>query len=454
MKPHIIDIEQKLLGAYIENQDLFIKCQHLVSSNIFTKGVNRSAYSLIKKLHEKNVKPDMAILFSQLKKILPSTECAKISLFVFEYTYSSQPEQYVIILFNNYVANYLMPILYNSHAKLLAETSDSLEVMTAVKDAITNVELVINNVNSDISIEDVFDRTVKRIEDLKNNKIKSMGFTFGLEALDKKTGGLTRGMTVIGAVPGAGKSSLILNIIRHNTIKSDVPTVFFSLEMPSIEIMTNLIAAECEINSFSLRSGNIMDEDMARIKNVKNKLKSNFLLDDKGGITWQYVESKLRDFRKKRKIPIETTILVALDYLQLMGISPEEARGMTEEGKIEKKCNELTRIAKNDNVAFVLLSQLSREVMKRTIPRPIMSDLRGSGAIEACSQLILLMYRPDYHNIFKDDEGRDLTGLCEINPVKARYAQPKAVYARFHGKYSKFSDYEEEGIKTGGEDAF
>jgi len=128
------------------------------------------------------------------------------------------------------------------------------------------------------------------------------------------------------------------------------------------------------------------------------------------------------------------TILCPIDYLQLMSNTADEIKGTSDEQRISKICKELTRITKSENVAIVLLSQLSRPP-KGEIPRPKMSDLKGSGAIEANAILVLLLFRPEYSNILQDENGRDLRGLCEINPAKGRYIKPEPVYVRFEGKY-------------------
>jgi replicative DNA helicase len=333
--------------------------------------------------------------------------------------------------------------MYSCYTQLTNYTGDAVDVMNKMKDVITQVDLILNNASTDKSVKDIFDETLKRIMDLKNNVIENTGYSFGLTQVDAKTGGLMKGVNVIGALPGAGKTSLVVNIIKTNAIDSIVPTLFFSIEMPAVEIMTNIIANDTSINSRALRQGDVDDGAIMSINSMSSKIKNNLSIDDNGNVTWQYVEAKVRAFKKKNKVTPDKTSIVIIDYLQLMSNSADEIKGTTEEQRIAKICKELTRIAKSENCAIVLLSQLSRDGGKRENPRPKMSDLKGSGAIEACAILILLLFRPEYHGILTDEKGNDLTGLCEINPVKGRYIKPEPVYVRFEGKYSKFSDYTE-----------
>jgi replicative DNA helicase len=246
---------------------------------------------------------------------------------------------------------------------------------------------------------------------------------------------------VIAAMPGAGKTTQVINTIINNCVKGDNPMLFFSVEMPAVEIMTNIIANISEINSRALRMGDVDDGNILSINSVRGRLKDNFEIDDKGGITWQYIEAKIKAF--KRKHNVQGRVLVAIDYLQLMGNSDDEKR-LPKEERIETICNELTRICKDLNVHLILLSQFSREASKREGARPKMTDLKGSGAIEANAVSILLQWRPEYHGIFTDEQGNDLRGLCEINIAKGRYVNPEPVYVRFIGKYSKFDDYKKE----------
>ncbi len=450
-------IENNLISAYIDNRDLFVKCEHLVSSAIFQESHSRWAYKKVKELHQKGIKPDITILHSEARKEgLPKEFTAAIGGFIgHPYEYSTQPEQYVEILFKRYVANYLNPLLEDAATKLQSYSDDSLEIMYSIKEAITKVELAVNNVSKEKDIHTQFDEAVQRMIDLKNHVVEQNGFSFGLTELDIKTGGINVGLNIIAATPGGGKTTMLINVIKKNAIDLEEPTLFFSLEMPAIEILTNLIANVAQINSRALREGSVDESDLLNVKQVKDRLKTNLEIDDTAGINWQYVEAKIRSYRIKHKLPKNKKLLVAIDFLQLFKNSQDEMK-MSKEERIETTVNELARICKSENIAMILLSQFSRQEKDRKTPRPRVSDLKGSGAIEAAAILILLLFRPEYHDIFQDDKGNDLRGLCEINIAKARYAYTQPIYARFLGKYSQFLDYnpDDNGIKSNDTEAF
>lgn len=453
MDKSLIDYEYQILGAYATNQDLFEGCRHLVSTNIFSTNATKYGYSIIKNLHDQGITAEPKTIYNELIKAgLQQSEAASCVRWVSSYPSQKDVLYYVTTLFSDSVAKHLAPKLQNAYSKLTSNSLDAIDVMEEIKHSITQIELVLNDVSHEKKVTDIFDATLQRILDLKNNVIEQNGFTFGLKELDARTGGINQGVNVVAATPGGGKSSLLVNIILHNAIDNNVPVLFFSLEMPGIEVMTNIIANYAEINSRALRQGSVDEMDIGKIETMRQRLKDNFVIDDTGGVTWQYIEAKVRAFRKQNKIPLSQSVLVLIDYLQLMNNSLDEKRLTTEE-RIEVRCNEIARMSKNLNMATVLLSQFSRMEKDRKVPRPKMSDLKGSGAIEACAILILLLFRPEYHDIFTDEKGRDLRGLCEINPVKGRYIKPEPVYARFEGKYSRFSDYipPENAIKTDNE---
>lgn len=446
-----LEIQYKLLGEYMNNPSAFEPVENLIRPNIFTTPILVKSYEIIKQYHQNGVKPDIMLLYKSLTKAGFNQKDASEASKLGESSYLSEKQvaEYVDILFKDYVALYLSNAFKSAINNFSA--TDPLEVMNKAKDAITTVELALSNVSKDKSIKVMFDETVQRMKDLKSGEIKQLGFTWGLKTLDEKTGGIVQGLNVLAGSKGEGKTTEIIMIIVHNAVLNQIPLLFFSLEMKAIEILTNVIANIKEINSRKLRMGDLEDSEILSVSEIRSRLNESFSIDETGGITWQYFEAKVKSHRKKHKIPITQTMLVALDYLQLMKNSADEMR-MSKEERIEQICNELTRICKNENIALVLLSQFSREVDKRGTDkfskekdefksfRPRMSDLKGSSAIESNGVTILLLYRPEYRGILIGPNGMDLKGICEINIAKCRYADPQPVYARFEGRYSRFTD--------------
>lgn len=440
MTNNIYDIEIRLLDTYLKHPDLFEKCQHLVSINIFTRSVTKKCYEIIATLHSQNVVPDSTIIYSQLKKLgFPQAECIIITGANYDYSYATQTEKYVDILFKNSVANYLMPILSDTHQKLLSETGDSIELMDKISESINRVNLVVNNVTKDKNTTTLFEETLLEIKEAMNS-VDSMGYSTGLRDVDKITGGLYPGIIVIGARPGMGKTAYIINVLTTNAIELNVPVVMFSLEMPAKQLMRRIISNVCEINSYAIKTGQINEADYAKIEGSKIILQNNLIIDDTPAITWQYIDAKLKSVRKK--FPMSQEMIVVIDYIQLMSNIPDETKGRTDEGIMSIRCNKLNALWKIHNCCIIELSQLGREVEKRVPPRPKMSDLKDSGSLEANADVVIMQYRPDYYSEFpKDDQGNDLRGLVEFSVPKNRHGKTGAAYAKFEGQYSRFTDY-------------
>lgn len=476
------DIQHSLIGNYISNKNLFSPCENLLRPQLFTTPFTKESYKIITAYHASGREIDKNLLLIELKNkgIRPEVYSGVYSL-PDTLLSSEKVIHYCQILFENYSTDYLQKQITSVNSKLsvLQEVTDPFEIMENARKviseldvALNTVESVVHNVSKTSGTKAVFDQALDRITRLMSGEIKSLGFSWGLKSLDKKTIGIIRGISVVAATKGGGKSSLVINIIVHNVIKEQQPCLMFSVEMPAVEVMTNIIANVKRINSKALRTGNILDDDLINIKSLKERINDNFEIDETGGISWQYFEVKVKAFRQRHNIPIEETMLVMLDYLQLMKNPPEEARSSKEE-KVENTCNELMRICKNENIALVLLSQFSRDGDRRASStewiknegeqltaklralRPKMSDLKGSSAIEANAVTIITLYRPESYQIYEAN-GVNYRGLCEVGLLKARYASPEPLLLKFSGEYNLFSEHEpdDSGIISSDKESF
>jgi len=439
MTQNINEIEVKLIGAFIENEDLFSKCEHLVAEKLFDGQANKMAYKIIKKLRSSGIKPDSIIVARELKKL--GFAPAEIPVYTSEASYRSQPEQYVIILFEqNRIKKYLMPKLEEAHRTFSSDTGSPIDVMGELKSAINDIELVLNNVSSEKGIGEIVDQAINEILEMKDTPTRS-AYSTSLKKLDEITGGLLPGIFVIGALPGMGKTSFLINMIVHNGIKGDVPVVFFSQEMAATQIVKNIFSNLYDINTAAIRDGDVDEDQIINIKSAKQRIKDNIIIDDTAGVTWQYIDAKLTSVRKR--IPIETQLIVMVDYLQIMTNTDDETKGKSDEAQMGARCKGLMNMWKKHNACIIELSQLGREVAKEK-RQPRMSDGLGSGAIEANANVFTLLHRPDYFEIAPtDDKGNSLKGLVKIIVDKNRGGRKGSAFARFEGRYSKFVDFDE-----------
>jgi replicative DNA helicase len=454
-----LDMQTKLLGMYMGNIEAFSHVENLFKSNIFTTTIFKQCFKVITAYHGKNIKSDMNIVLNGLIKLGIDKKQAVIAvskLDVYTYLSAEHITEYVTSLFEEALTNDLVYFIDGISSSMTPQ--NVLEKIAEFKDKLTRIDLTLNNVSKEVSIKTQFKEAVNRIKNLKTGAVERMGFSWGTKSLDDATLGIVQGINVVAAGKGEGKSTLIINVIVENVIKKQLPMLFFSMEMTSIEVLTNVIANMRRINSKALRIGSVDESQILDIEAIESRLNESFVIDPTGGITHQYFKAKAKAFRKANNIPITETILVALDYLGLMKNSPDEAK-MTKEEKIENICIELMCTCKEENIALLKLAQFSRDRDRRgndsyavkndndklKALRPVLSDLKGSAAIESNAVTVLLLYRPEYFRILEAN-GKSFKDLCEINIAKGRYVSPEPVYVRFDGKYSLLEDIvEEEG---------
>lgn len=432
-------IEQNLIAAFIQKEDLFDKIQHLVSEKLWHSKVHRTAYKLINKMRSDGLHVDNFSLMHEMKKV--GVPAKSIPVYFSSAEYEVQPQVYVQILFEENIKRYLSQPLAVAHRDMESGVGSPLDLMMDIKSKINDIELILNNVSSDNSIKEIVNNALQEIKDLKDSK-KQSGYPFGLKKLDEITGGILPGIIVLGAPPSVGKTSLLINIIKHNAIDRDVPIVFFSIEMPATQIVKNLFANIAEINTMAIRDGGVSDEDFQKLEWISQKFKDNLIIDDTPGPTWQYIDAKLTKIRKR--IPKDKQIIVMIDYIQLMDNVEDEKKGRTDEAIMSLRMKGLMNMWKRHNLTIIELSQLGREVVKEK-RRPRMSDLKESGAIEANANVVMLLHRPDYYEENPTDEnGKSLKGIIEIIIDKNRGGRRGFVYANFIGKYSKLTDFDKE----------
>lgn len=448
------DLEISILHTYSSDADLFAPCENLAFENIWQTKVNQSMFKIIKDNHAQKAKTDLHLLKNGLLKLGYSKEDVKMTLQSFnssDNTIKQNIKKHMEIVFDVYRKREIQPTLKATWNELYSNNGDIDENVGKLKDKFNELDSIKNNLSAQKSILDIFDETYSEFEQAQKNESSIIGYSTGLTDLDYITCGLKREVIVVGAAPGAGKSTLMVNTAVNVSVKSNSPMMIFSIEMPAAQLMRNMWANYFQINSRAIRGGDVDEDGVLKIKSFRDKLGSNLIIDDTSGITSQYIETKVRIAR--RSIPLNQVIVVAIDYLQRMNNSKEDSIGQNEERQLAIRCKHLAEISKIYNVCMIEFSQLSRTCIKEK-RRASPSDLLGGGGIEQCADQIWMMFRPDYYETNPVDlDGSSLNGICEIDISKNRYGKTKAVYVKFDGKYSQFNDYKKDGdINTGDDD--
>lgn len=279
----------------------------------------------------------------------------------------------------------------------------------------------------------LLEKTIDRIEDLFKNPHQGItGVSTGYTDLDKKTAGLqSSDLIIVAARPSMGKTTFAMNLCEHAALTNDKPVLIFSLEMPSEQIIMRMLASLGRIDQTRIRTGQLDDEDWARLSSTMGMLleKGQLYIDDSSGLTPTEVRSRARRVAREHG----GISMIMVDYLQLMTVPSLSDNRTLEIAEISRS---LKALAKELQVPVVALSQLNRSLEQRADKRPVNSDLRESGSIEQDADLIMFIYRDEVYHDDSPDKG-----IAEIIIGKQRNGPIGKVRLTFQGQFSRFDNY-------------
>ncbi|OLO06633.1 replicative DNA helicase [Salinicola sp. MH3R3-1] len=282
-----------------------------------------------------------------------------------------------------------------------------------------------------IGMSDLLTKAVDRIDELFNMKGQMTGISTGFRDLDDMTSGLQPSdLVIIAGRPSMGKTTFAMNLVEHAVVSNDKPVVVFSMEMPAESLMLRVLSSLGRIDQTRVRTGQLEDEDWPRLTSAVNLLKDRQLfIDDTPALSPNELRTRARRIAREHG----NIGLVMIDYLQLMQV-PGLSENRTAE--ISEISRSLKGLAKEFGCPVVALSQLNRSLEQRPNKRPVMSDLRESGAIEQDADVIAFVYRDEVYNA----DNPDNKGLAELIIGKQRNGPIGTVHMAFIGKYTRFED--------------
>lgn len=282
-----------------------------------------------------------------------------------------------------------------------------------------------------VNIRDIVIQSLDNIEAASRNKGAVTGIATGFYDLDYKTAGLQPSdLILLAARPSMGKTAFVLNIAEHIAVKNKITTAIFSLEMSKTQLVNRILSMNSRVDAQVLRTGNLEDSDWANLMESARIIgESGLIIDDTPGISITELRSKCRKFKLEQNLG-----LVIIDYLQLMSAS---GRSESRQQEISEISRSLKALAREINCPVVALSQLSRAVEKRDDKRPMLSDLRESGAIEQDADVVMFIYRDEYYNKESPE-----AGITEIIIAKQRNGPTGTVKLGWQAEYTKFVNLE------------
>jgi replicative DNA helicase len=281
-----------------------------------------------------------------------------------------------------------------------------------------------------VPLKEILPRTIDRLDELQSSEGHVTGAPTGFDDLDRMTAGLHPGdLVIIAGRPSMGKTSLAMNIAEHIAISAAKPVAIFSMEMSAEQLSFRMISSLGRVNQSHLRTGNFSDEDWHRINSAVSVMSNaSVFIDDSPALNPTEVRARARRLKREHGLG-----LIVVDYLQLMQVSGSGENRATEISEISRS---LKALAKELSLPVIALSQLNRSVEQRTDKRPVMSDLRESGAIEQDADLIAFIYRDEVYN--KDTLRK---GIADIIVAKQRNGPIGDIQLTFLGEYTKFENF-------------
>jgi replicative DNA helicase len=437
--PHSIEAEQSLLGALLISNQAFEDVSWLGAS-AFYQDNHRRIWSAICRLIEMGKAADIVTLCEELKKhgdLDKAGGAAYIAGLAQNTPSALNLRRYADIVAAKAVQRKLMQV-----GNEIAESALSpgvREPEQLLDEAETKIFGLSENTHRGKAgpkgIASLLSKVYERIDHLHNqdNQSDVIGVPTGFADLDVKTAGLQPGdLVIVAGRPSMGKTAFALNIAEHVAVKVQLPVAIFSMEMSGTQLSQRLLSSIAKVDAQRLRTGRLNDDEWADLTSGMSVLhEARIEIDDSAALTGLEVRSRAR--RLKRQYG--KLGLVVIDYLQLMAATGQGENRATEISEISRS---LKAMAKELDVPVILLSQLNREVDKRHGRRPMMSDLRESGAIEQDADTILFLYREE---VYEPDCEEHLKGVAEVIIGKQRNGPIGKVLLTFLGRYTRFTNH-------------
>ena len=436
--PQALDLEEAVLGALMLEKEAVNSVIDILSPENFYKDSHNRIFSTIQGLFQRS-EPIDALTVVQALKQNGELDVVGGAYFISQLTNrvasSANIEFHSRIILQKFILRELIRISSNTITKAYDDTTDVFDLLDSAESDLFSVAEGNIRKNYD-KMSSLIQQAIKQIEDSKMNQGGLSGVPTGFYDLDKLTSGWQKSdMIVLAARPGMGKTAFVLSMARNIAVDANQGVAVFSLEMSSLQLVNRLISSETEISAEKIRRGDLADHEFQQLHAKIGKLsEAPLFIDDTPALSIFELRAKCRRLKAQHDIKI-----IIIDYLQLM------TAGGDNKGNREQEISQISRsiksLAKELEVPIIALSQLSRSVETRGgDKRPMLSDLRESGAIEQDADIVSFIYRPEYYGITEDEEGNSLDGAAYIIIAKHRNGSLDDIKLQFKGQFAKFAN--------------
>jgi replicative DNA helicase len=434
LPPHSVEAEQSLLGGLMLDQRAWDQVADVLTADDLYRADHRLIFLVIAQLVERNQPPDAVTVGEHLQRLgqlEAAGGLAYLARLVEDTPSAANIRAYARIVREHAMLRQLIEIGGDIAASAHATEGRTVsEIVDLAEQRVFEIaDRGQRRGSGFISLKQILPKTIDRLDVLSHSTSDITGISTGFVDMDKMTAGLQRGeLIIIAGRPSMGKTTLAINIAENAAIGNQVPTAIFSMEMSAEQLSFRMISSIGRVSQSRLRNGRLLDEDWSRIDSAVSMMSNApIYIDDSGALTPTEVRARARRLKREHGLG-----LIVLDYLQLMQVTGTTENRATEISEISRS---LKALSKELDVPVIALSQLNRSVEQRTDKKPVMSDLRESGAIEQDADLIVFIYREE---VYEPDTPRK--GIADIIIGKQRNGPIGDFRLTFLGEFTKFEN--------------
>ena len=433
--PQAIDVEAAILGAMLLEKEAIAKVLAILDESAFYKPAHQLIYKAMIDLFERSEPVDLITLTEELKRRGDLERVGgeyAIADFTTKVASAANVEYHAHIVLEKALMRGLIGASSEVISRAFSETEDALELLDEAEQKIFTISEQRMKKNF-VSMSNAVYSTMEMLQSIHGKHSGVTGVPTAFTDLDNLTGGFQNSdLIIVAGRPSQGKTAFVLSVARNASVLHDIPVGFFSLEMSNQQLVMRLICAEARVDAHKVRTGRLPEDEWKKLSMSVGRLhKAKFYIDDTAALTVLELRAKARRLKAEHGVG-----MIVVDYLQLMQ-GPRSAQSREQE--ISSISRSLKALAKELNIPVVALSQLNRAVETRGDKRPVLADLRESGAIEQDADVVLFVHRPEAYGI-QEEGGKATEGLAEIMIGKQRNGPIGNVELSFIKQYARFEN--------------
>ncbi|MDE6246500.1 MAG: replicative DNA helicase [Muribaculaceae bacterium] len=441
LPPRDVELEEVVIGALMLEKDAYMNVCDILTPDSFYDPINQKIYEAIANLGLNQRPIDMRTVADQLRKngtlkdIGGAPHLAELTSRVFS---AANIEFHAKIIAQKYLARRLITFASEVETNAFDESNDVEQLLQMAEGKLFDISQ--NQLKREVTqIDPVINLALEQIQIAANTQTGLSGLQTGYHDLDKMTSGWQNSdLIIIAARPAMGKTAFILSMAKNMAIDFNIPIAIFTLEMANVQLMKRIISNVADLEGEKIKSGQLSTEEWDRLNNtLRGVFGAPLYLDETPGLSITELRTKARRLVRERGVK-----MIMIDYLQLMN-----ATGMklgSREQEVSTISRSLKGLAKELNIPIIALSQLNRSTETREDKRPVLSDLRESGAIEQDADIVCFIHRPEYYTKATEDaQGNDIRGKAELIVAKHRSGAVGDVDLRFVKRFARFENWEE-----------